>query len=606
MSPLSSFSTSYSPRRWKGKARASLDQRDDKDDDGGEEGTILPLTLVGNTAYDAVYTIPITLGTSKTKKQTFSVQVDTGSSDLWLASNTCKTDACGQANGHLYDPSTSRSTGQSFQVGYVEGSVSGPIVWDTVEIGGYSIDNQAIGAANQVAAEPLSSLFSGILGLALPLNSEISQQVPAAVDNTPDGAAFTSNLFGLTPVSSAPGARFLSMTLERPESNKIPSLLGIGKHPTEDVPAINPTKIGYSSLVTTGSSGALFWKVGVTAITVYVDGVRKPVTIQSNTASGLGLGTGGGMSSVGTGTAVVDSGMPIILASRSITNGIYGALGVSPAADGNYYLPCTTPINMTVTLDDRPEIALHPLDLSTNPSSSATSESCIGIIQSYPDTSQVAGIADVILGVPFMRSTYTVMAFDVPDSSGNFPNASTSPLVTVNSRPRLGLLGLTDPTVALDEFHTVRVLQQPLPKGTQAKSGSGSSSTASGSTSSSGGKKLSVGVEVLIGIIGFFVLCFSLFALRWFYSRRKYQRAGTGCGSADGSVKDGKSLDGGVNGEVVGQDMIYQLARRRSKSDPYGPSEDTLRALRYSEYVRKRELAGSSLYTDDSAKTKVG
>lgn len=45
----------------------------------------------------------------------------------------------------------------------------------------------------------------------------------------------------------------------------------------------------------------------------------------------------------GTPTAVVDSGMPIILASTSIANGIYGALGVGPSSDGN----CTCLLNFT-------------------------------------------------------------------------------------------------------------------------------------------------------------------------------------------------------------------------------------------------------------------
>ena len=104
-----------------------------------------------------------------------------------------------------------------------------------------------------------------------------------------------------------------------------------------------------------------------------------------------------------------------------------------------------------------------------------------------------------------MRSTYTVMAYDAPDSQGNFPNAS-SPATSAVIRPRLGLLGLTDPAVANEEFHTVRVLNQPL-KTSDSGSGSGSKSGVS-NASTVEGKKLSVGVEVLIGLVGFFALCF--------------------------------------------------------------------------------------------------
>jgi hypothetical protein len=47
--------------------------------------------------------------------------------------------------GGLYDPSGSLATGQSFQIDYIAGSAAGPIVWDKVNIGGYTIDHQALG-----------------------------------------------------------------------------------------------------------------------------------------------------------------------------------------------------------------------------------------------------------------------------------------------------------------------------------------------------------------------------------------------------------------------------------------------------------------------------
>ena len=129
-------------------------------------------------------------------------------------------------------------------------------------------------------------------------------------------------------------------------------------------------------------------------------------------------------------------------------------------------------MNLTITLDDRSEIPLHPLDLTTPTlASSSSNPTCVGIIQSFPDGSPVSQIADLVLGVPFMRSTYTVMAFDPPDSQGAFPNAGSTPSSAAYIRPRLGLLGLTDPTVALQEFNTVRVLNQPLDSGSTSAPG---------------------------------------------------------------------------------------------------------------------------------------
>ena len=59
----------------------------------------------------------------------------------WVASTSCK--AC--AGGRLYDPSTSLDTGQSFEINYIAGRAAGPIVWDKVSVGGYTLEHQALG-----------------------------------------------------------------------------------------------------------------------------------------------------------------------------------------------------------------------------------------------------------------------------------------------------------------------------------------------------------------------------------------------------------------------------------------------------------------------------
>ena len=59
----------------------------------------------------------------------------------------CGSSLCKQA-GSRYDSSQSstfQATNQDITLSYAEGGVSGPIVWDAVSIGGYSIANQAFG-----------------------------------------------------------------------------------------------------------------------------------------------------------------------------------------------------------------------------------------------------------------------------------------------------------------------------------------------------------------------------------------------------------------------------------------------------------------------------
>lgn len=550
--------STHAPRAWKGKAREQVSRQEGP---GGAAGVVLPLQLLTSSPYESIYTLPILVGSDR---QNLSLQVDTGSSDLWIASTSCSTSACGQTGGHLYDPSSSSTpTNQSFSIAYAEGSVSGPIVWDAVSLGGYNVTSQALAAASSVANEPLEGDFSGILGLALPLDSKIAQIIPSEYTNSPDGAAFASNLFGTTPSNASPAAPFLSLALERPGSNSVPSVLGIGRHPDGLVP--DPSKIQYASLVT-DQSGVLFWEASVRAITVYVDGKAKEIE----------LGTS--VSGAAYPSAVLDSGTPVILASAAIANGIYGALGISPSSDGSYYVPCTMPINMTITLDDRRAIPLHPLDLTYAPNSG--SNMCTGMIQNSEEIgSSYVNLPDLILGVPFLRNTYTVMAYEPPAPDGQFPPNDTVATAQYELHPQLGLLGLTNITTAMDEFTTVRVMNEPLDPSSQQSN-----------SSSLSPKHLSIGVDVVLGLIGLFVFCLMVFGARWVYMRRRW-----------------RSHPPDSYEEVVRKDALpdisYILTRRTSFTDRYSVSDDTLRTSHYSDHQHRKGVP--SQYSDARPLTRT-
>jgi len=97
--------------------------------------------------------------------------------------------------------------------------------------------------------------------------------------------------------------------------------------------------------------------------------------------------------------------------------------------------------------------------------------------------------------------------------------------------------------------------------------------------------KMSVGLEVLIGLIGFFALCVTLFGLKWFMTRRQWKKQGM------------VDTDGGKKGE--GEYGVYQLTRRNSQSSDDAPVS-TLRTLAYA--TRKQKV---SQYTFDSNRTRV-
>jgi hypothetical protein len=428
----------------------------------------------------------------------------------------------------------------------------------------------SLAAADQVDDEPLD-VFSGILGLALPLNSVIASELPAGDPVGADGATWASNLFGM---DGAPASRFISFLLERPGSTTIPSLLGIGRHPSDFVP--DPSQVHYSNIISEGN-GATFWETSVTAITVYVDGQPREVDItSSSTDSGFP-------------TAVLDTGVPVILMTSEIANGIYGALDIHPAQDKNCerlrfhsahqygnnelldYVPCTTPLNMTISINGI-AIPLHPLDLTIG--QDISSETCVGTIQAADDSLSSARAGDMILGVPFLRNVYTVLAHDVPFANGSFDTQAVNNNETFQIRPRLGLMGLTNPSVALDEFHTVRVLGQPL-------STSGSPNNGS-NHSTSGAPGLSVGLKVLIGLVGVFLIAIFLFAVRFLWQRRKWKR------SPDPPISP--------NDVHLGQVQI-------GPTDSSGLIVGQMRDIELDEHMSQRH--SHSVYTTDTSRTRV-
>nr|VWO96578.1 Uncharacterized protein [Ganoderma boninense] len=207
------------------------------------------------------------------------------------------------------------------------------------------------------------------------------------------------------------------------------------------------------------------------------------------------------------------------------------------------YIPCTTPLNISFTLDTRSEVFLHPLDLTTYPPNDASSETCAGLIQtptSLPGLN-FGSTADMVLGVTFLRNAYFVMADDPPSSNGSFPTNSVHSDSLDAVRPHLGLLNITNPG-------------------------------------------LSAGV--LIGLLGFVGLCAALFAGRWAYMRRKYKRERAASEPFNGDLKV----------------SAYVLSVLGYKARPGEPTEDELRQRRLEAYKR-RDM--SSQYTDDSVVTRV-
>lgn len=123
----------------------------------------LPTEVLTNFQ-DVQYYGPITVGTPA---QDFTVLFDTGSSNLWLPLNSCRSSAC--KNHNLYNPSQSSTyveNGESISIAYGSGSCSGELVQDTVNLAGAEITKVVFGGMTSLSSDFEGSGFDGLMGMA--------------------------------------------------------------------------------------------------------------------------------------------------------------------------------------------------------------------------------------------------------------------------------------------------------------------------------------------------------------------------------------------------------------------------------------------------------
>lgn len=332
--------------------------------------------LIVDQLYDSSYYGSLAIGTPA---MSFNVILDTGSSDLWVASSSCGS-SCGTSA--TYNPSSSstfQNLSTSFDIVYGSGSAAGYVAQDTVQMAGFSVSSQGFAVVDQVSTGMLTSPVSGLLGLAWQSIAS-SGQMPLwqtlASSNSWDSALFAVQLTRYTNDTTA-------------QDLEPGGVLNMGYTNS----SLYTGSIDYIDIPGTPS----YWYIPLTSLTVQ----GSSISITSGT------------------TAAIDTGTTNIAGPASSVAAIYAQIPNSQPAtgewEGYYSFPCSTTVNVELSFGGA-TWSISPADFSFAQTSSTE---CIG---AFFEASTGTGSPSWIIGDAFLKNVYSVFRYN-PASIG-FANLS--------------------------------------------------------------------------------------------------------------------------------------------------------------------------------------
>ncbi|KAF8813965.1 acid protease [Phlegmacium glaucopus] len=326
---------------------------------------------------DASYVTTMTIGTPP---QTFSVVLDTGSSDLWLPGQNCRTCPSGSP---IFDTSTS-STFKSVSVTstaadpeisilYGSGAVRGVLGSDTVTMGGFTVSAQTFLSVDAMTTGLVDAPVSGLMGLAF--------QSLASTGALPFWQALINNN-----LLSAPEMAFWLTRDSTGAQNLEPggvltlggtnSTLFTGEIEFNNMPAGEPT----------------FWLL----------------TLNGLTANGKSVPVSGGDNAV----SAIDTGTTLIGGPTADVAALYSAIpGSAPstANPGFFTFPCSTQVSVSMSFGGK-LWPINPIDMNTGPDTRGSTQ-CAGAIFDLSQGISIppgSGNPGWVVGDTFLKNVYSV------------------------------------------------------------------------------------------------------------------------------------------------------------------------------------------------------
>ncbi|KAF9018388.1 acid protease, partial [Hymenopellis radicata] len=368
--------------------------------------------------------------------ETYEVQIDTGSSDLWVVplNNVSVPDSI--------------DTGAQASVSYAIGNVSGPIKTAELVFAGYTVPNQSfIQVAPGQNATSIPSQ-NGLIGLGPNAGSQIEEALGTAA-----GYGALDNIF----LQNECAQNILTILLGRVDDpfHAFNGTLSVGEvlPGFEDIleqPRLDLSEgTHFQFLMDADSIIAPDGRVVYVTESVVTDNISKRWHKHRHGKKDDGRNV--------TATAVVDSGFSLSQVPRHVADAFYSSFPDAKYVnvDGVGYvwvLPCTQEVNITFQFKGV-QYPIHPLDATMDVSSlgvdnitdSRGHAACVGTFQ--PIAFDAQGEFDIILGMSFIRSAYTLVNF------GDFLAGDKS---NAKGDGYIQFLSTTDPAEAHRDFIAVR------------------------------------------------------------------------------------------------------------------------------------------------------
>ncbi|KAF7288221.1 Acid protease [Mycena chlorophos] len=350
--------------------------------------------------HDLIYMANVTVG-----GQAYTVQLDTGSSDVWIKGSTSPL------------PNVN-DTSMTYNLTYGIGWVAGHISYGAVEFAGINVASQALLDVSSANNPALAYGAEGLVGLGFTSLSSIDNAINKTGAST--GRSLLYNLFQDNP--SDPNYIAFALQRDTDSSDTVQGSFSIGEVDPTYSAVLNSTPIS-----TWPVSEPSRWNVLLEALLLGDGSAIIPNTSVSTAPSNRAV-------------VLLDSGTSYTYVTNEIAQAIYGHIPGAYLEDSQWVVPCSYEVDVALQIAGE-VFPVHPLDMA--PQSSTNTSLCVGSF--VPQAVSVgAGEFDWLIGDNVLRSFYSVYDFGDFDSSGSMGN------------PYVRLLSLVDPTQASKEFHSAR------------------------------------------------------------------------------------------------------------------------------------------------------